>query len=89
MLQSNYHKYEVIGDFSKIKEYVNNCTDVRLKAEIEKTVNAYYAGDYSKLLSYKGKAAAVDDWGTGGSIQYEFSLTVEQLERLGLLREIK
>ena len=28
------------------------------------------------------------DGGKGGAIQYELSLTVEQLERLGLLREI-
>ena len=44
-------------------------------------------GDYSRLASYKGEAA-VEGWGKGGAIQYELSLTVEQLERLGLLREI-
>ena len=43
-------------------------------------------GDYSRLASYKGKAA-VEGWGKGGAIQYELSSTVE-LERLGLLREI-
>ncbi len=32
---------------------------------------------------------AVEGWGKGGAIQYEFSLTVEQLEGLGLLKEIK
>jgi len=42
----------------------------------------------SRLASYKGEAAAVEGWGKGGAIQYELSLTVEQLERLGLLREI-
>ena len=41
----------------------------------------------SRLASYKGEAA-VEGWGKGGAIQYELSLTVEQLERLGLLREI-
>ncbi|MFQ8618382.1 MAG: hypothetical protein ACLSA5_10650 [Agathobacter rectalis] len=40
------------------------------------------------MASYKGEAAAVEGWGKGGAIQYELSLTVEQLERLGLLREI-
>ena len=44
-------------------------------------------GDYSRLASYKGEAA-VEGWGKGGAIQYELSLTVEQLERLGLLSEI-
>lgn len=86
---SNYHKYEVIGDFSKIEEYVKNCPDAKLKVKIDATVTAYYDGDYSKLVSYKGEAATVEGWGKGGAIQYEISLTVEQLEGLGLLREIK
>ena len=85
---SNYHKYEVIGDFSKIEEYVKNCPDAKLKAQVEAIVKKYYKGDYSRLASYKGEAAAVEGWGKGGAIQYELSLTVEQLERLGLLREI-
>ena len=75
---SNYHKYKVIGDFSKIEEYVKNCPDAKLKAQVEAIVKKYY----------KGEAAAVEGWGKGGAIQYELSLTVEQLERLGLLREI-
>lgn len=85
---SNYHKYKVIGDFSKIEEYVKNCPDAKLKAQVEAIVKKYYKGDYSRLASYKGEAAAVEGWGNGGAIQYELSLTVEQLERLGLLREI-
>ena len=84
---SNYHKYKVIGDFSKIEEYVKNCPDAKLKAQVEAIVKKYYKGDYSRLASYKGEAA-VEGWGKGGAIQYELSLTVEQLERLGLLREI-
>lgn len=86
---SNYHQYEVMGDFTKIKEYVDKCTDIKLKTKIETTVRKYYKGDYSRLVSYKGNAAAVKGWGKGGAIQYEFSLTVEQLEGLGLLKEIK
>ena len=85
---SNYHKYKVIGDFSKIEEYVKNCPDAKLKAQVEAIVKKYYKGDYSRLASYKGEAAAVEGWGKGGAIQYELSLTIEQLERLGLLREI-
>ena len=33
--------------------------------------------------------ALVEGWGTGGATQYEFSLSVEQLEGIGLLKEIK
>lgn len=86
---SNYHQYEVVGDFKKIEKYVNNCNDVNLKTQIDATVTKYYDGDYSKLLSYKGEVATVKGWGNGGAIQYEFSLTVEQLEKLGLLKKIK
>ena len=86
---SNYHQYEVVGYFTKIKKYVEKCIDIKLKTEIEATVRKYYEGYYSRLVSYKGNAAAVEGWGKGGAIQYEFSLTVEQLERLGLLKEIK
>jgi hypothetical protein len=85
---SNYHQYEVTGDFSKIEEYVNNCSDAKLKAQIDASVTKYYDGDYSKLISYKGGIAEIDGWGIGGGTQYEFSLTVDQLERLGLLKEI-
>ena len=86
---ANYHQYEVIGDFTKIEEYVNNCTNIKLKTQIEARVKKYYKGDYSRLISYRGKAASVDGWGTGGATQYELSLSVEQLEGIGQLKEIK
>ena len=37
----------------------------------------------------RGEVALVEGWGTGGATQYEFSLSVEQLEGMGLLKEIK
>ena len=77
------------GDFSKIQEYINSSTDVKLKAQIDVNVTKYYDGDYSKLISYKGEIAKIGGWGNGGGTQYEFALTVDQLERLGLLKEIK
>lgn len=86
---SNYHQYEITGDFASIEEYVKKCKNNELKARIDATVTAYYDGDYSKLVSYKGEAAGIEGWGKGGAIQYEFSLTIEQLEGLGLLIEIK
>jgi hypothetical protein len=66
-----------VGDFTKIKEYVDKCSDIKLKTEIETTVRKYYKGDYSRLVSYKGNAVAVEGWGKGAAIQYEFSLSVE------------
>lgn len=55
---SNYHQYEVIGD-------------------------------YNKVTAYKGEIAGIEGWGIGGGIQYELPITVDLLERLGLLKELK
>lgn len=86
---SNYHQYEVIGDFNKLEEYVNNCKDINLKNEIEDIVNLYFSGDYNKVTAYKGEIAGIEGWGIGGGIQYELPITVDLLERLGLLKELK
>ena len=86
---SKYHRYEVTGDFTKIEEYVKKCANSELKGKIDAAVTAYYDGDYSKLVSYRGKVAGIEDWGNGGATQYEFSLSIEQLVELGLLKEIK
>ena len=42
---------------------MKNCPDAKLKVKIDATVTAYYDGDYSKLVSYKGEAATVEGWG--------------------------
>ncbi len=52
-------------------------------------------GDFEKLIgndsivAYKGTVAPVKDWGEGGAIQYEFNVSLEELEKLGLIKEIK
>lgn len=85
---AQYHQYEITGDFSKIDEYIKNCSYTKLKMQIDAYVNKYYSGDYSKLIAYKGKIA--EGFGTsGGGIQYEMQMNVEWLEKLGLIREIK
>jgi hypothetical protein len=86
---SKYHRYEVTGDFAKIEEYVKNCANSELKAKIDAAVTAYYDGDYSKLVSHRGKVAEIEGWGQGGATQYEFSLSIEVLVELGLLKEIR
>ncbi len=35
------------------------------------------AKEHSRLVSYKGNAAAVEGWEEGGAVHYEFSHTVE------------
>ena len=74
---------EKFDDIDELKE------QNELKTKIDATVKAYYDGDYSKLVSYRGKAARIEGWGEGGAIQYEFSLSIEQLEAIGLIKEIK
>ncbi|TRW21076.1 DUF4237 domain-containing protein, partial [Criibacterium bergeronii] len=86
---SSYHQYKVIGDFSKIDDYINNCPDTQLKAKIDAMVTKYYDGDYSKLNVYKGTVAKVEGWGSGGAIQDEFPIAVEQLIKIRLLEELK
>ena len=86
---SQYHRYEIVGDFNEIEKYIENCSDLTLKAQVDATVTKYYDGDYSKLLSYKGEAAPITDWGVGGATQYELCLSIDQLEKLGLIKEIK
>ncbi|MFS0597859.1 TNT domain-containing protein [Peribacillus frigoritolerans] len=85
---TKYHQYKVIGDFSRLKEYVMNCTDKELKMKVEAQIERYYNGDYSKVLTQKGGIA--EGFGSpGGGIQYELPLPVEWLEGLGMLKEIK
>ncbi len=85
---SMYHKYQVIGDFSKIKEHVQNCNDTFVKTQIEAYVTKWFEGDYSKLVTYRGEIVEVKGWGVGGGLQDEMPIRIEWLVKIGLLREI-
>lgn len=67
---SNYHQYEVVGDFNKLEEYVKNCKDVNVKNDVEDIINLYFSGDYNKVIAYKGEIAGIKGWGTGGGIHH-------------------
>ena len=69
---SNYHKYEVVGDFNKPEDYVKNCPDTKLKTQIDAAITKYYDGDYSKLVSYKGEIAGIKGWGIGRGFNMNF-----------------
>ncbi|WP_077927690.1 TNT domain-containing protein [Wohlfahrtiimonas populi] len=84
-----YHQYEVIGDFSKLEEYVMNTTNANLRDDILNIVLDYNDGDFSKLTAKKGIAAEAFGKGNGGATQYELPLSIENLLDLGLLKEIK
>lgn len=85
--RSMYHQYEIIGDFSKIKVYIDNCPDDNLKIKVQAYVNRYYNNDYSRLIVYRGDIAK--GFSQGGGTQYELPFPVEWLEQLRVLRKIK
>lgn len=85
---SNYHRYLVVGDFSKINEYIASCSDTKVKEQIDAYVNKNYNGNYGKLITYYGEIAKVEGWGSGGGIQYELPIKIEWLIQLRLLKEI-
>lgn len=84
-----YHRYEVIGDFSDLERYVAMCPDREFAQEVEKYIYAQYPGGYKEMAVRAGEIAGVKGWGSGGGIQYELPLSVQVLEVLGLLKEIK
>lgn len=43
---------------------------------------------FSNLVNYKGTAARVEGWGTGGATQWELGLSVDTLQKLGIIEEI-
>lgn len=42
----------------------------------------------ANLVNYKGTAARVEGWGTGGATQWELGLSVDTLQKLGIIEEI-
>ena len=86
---AQYHQYEVIGDFSKLEEYVQNCTDKKLVQQINAYVRKNWKGNYAKITSYYGNIASVNGWGSGGGIQYQLPFSIDWLVSLGLVRLIK
>ena len=59
----------------------------RQEAIEEAYIKKYYNGDISKLNVYKGSIAPIKEWNfLNCGIQYEFSLPINFLLRLGLLR---
>ncbi|MGT2866988.1 glycohydrolase toxin TNT-related protein [Streptococcus fryi] len=84
---SKYHQYEVIGDFSKIQDYVDNLSDIALREKLYDDVAVYYGGDWNKVVAQSGDIAA-SFGATGGGIQWQMPFTVDELQRLGLVKEI-
>ena len=89
---NNIYNAGSLGELTSVLQsgdvvYTVSCNRFASVRQVYTVARFCHEGDYSRLASYKGEAA-VEGWGKGGAIQYELSLTVEQLERLGLLREI-
>ena len=86
--KSQYHSYQVIGDISKLQDYVENCQDADLRSMIEGAIDYYYNGNYSEVIPYRGYIAGIEGWGSGGGLQEEFPIKIAWLEKLGILMEI-
>ncbi|WP_329767619.1 glycohydrolase toxin TNT-related protein [Bacillus nitratireducens] len=85
---SKYPQYEVVGDFSNVKTYIDNCSDSTLTAQVDAAIQKYNCGDYSKLKAQIGEVAP--GFGTiKGGTQIQLPLMVEQLKGLKLLKQIK
>ncbi len=67
---------------------MENCEDANLKTEVDGAIDYYCNGNYDEAIPYQGEVAAVDGWGAGGGLQYEFPIKIEWLIKLGLLKEV-
>ena len=79
-----YHKYVLVDDFSKLKDYAEACDDVQIKEYVYSMFNNSTRG--TAVLS--GVAAPVKGWGSGGAIQYKLPIKLDMLIRIGLVEEI-
>lgn len=90
--ESSYHQYEVIGDFSQIgkciEDYYKKTKDEELYDRVQKVLAKTETGNYSELCPKRGEIAAVEGWGEGGGIQYQLFISVADLQKLGLIKEI-
>lgn len=76
---SQYHRYEILGDFNEIEKYIENCSDLTLKAQVDATVTKYYDGDYSKLLSFSGIEQKIISLYAKGMTTRQISETIEDI----------
>ncbi|WP_423832010.1 TNT domain-containing protein [Streptococcus equinus] len=84
---TKYHQYEVTGDFSKIKEYVDRLPDNTLKEKLYDDVLVFYGGDWNKVTTQSGRIAPAFGC-SGGGIQWQLPFSIDELQKLGLIREI-
>ena len=84
---TKYHQYEVTGDFSRIKEYVDRLPDNTLKEKLYDDVLVFYGGDWNKVTTQSGRIAPAFGC-SGGGIQWQLPFSIDELQKLGLIREI-
>jgi hypothetical protein len=82
---SQYHQYEVIGDFSNLRDAYDACSDVDVTNAIDGLVRRGYF-DWGRLAAIGDIAPGFNDPGMGRQI--ELPLSVDLLIGLGVLREI-
>ncbi|MDN3955294.1 TNT domain-containing protein [Sporolactobacillus laevolacticus] len=83
---SKYHQYEIIGDFSNIKRYYENCSNTGLKSEIDDYMTTWGL-TFNDLTIQKGEIAP-GFGSSGGGIQYQLPLPINMLKDLGLIKPL-
>ncbi len=83
---AQYHQYEVVGDFSDLRAYYDQSTNAQVRSQIDGLIDlGYFSWDD---LPQSGQIApGFGD--VGGGTQVQLPLSVEILEALGVLREVK
>ncbi len=79
-----YHRYEVVRDFSDLEAAIAELDDPARIADLRDTIELYNPS----LLTKQGIAAPAFEH-RGGGIQMELPLTVNDLIELGMIREVK
>lgn len=84
---TKYHQYEVTGDFSRIKEYVDKLSDNILKEKLYDDVFVFYGGDWSKVTTQSVRITPAFGY-SGEGIQWQLPFSVDELQKLGLIKEV-
>ncbi|MET0735631.1 MAG: TNT domain-containing protein [Microbacterium sp.] len=80
---AQYHRYEIVRDFSELDRAISELNDPARVAELRDTIELYNPS----LLTKQGEVAAAFQH-QGGGIQMELPLTVNDLLDLGMIREV-
>lgn len=83
---SKYHQYKIVGDFSNIKKYYENCSKIELKNEIDDYMTTWGL-TFDDLTIQRGEIAHGFK-SCGGGIQYQLPLPLNMLQDLSMIKSL-